>query len=101
MEKQKKLALVLDNEDNVATLLTNGFENDIITLKGIEGKLQIFEDIELGHKAALKHISNGEAVVKYGHRIGVATKNIQPGEWVHLHNMQSVVDPIFRKRIEP
>jgi hypothetical protein len=31
-------------------------------------------------------------VVKFGVPIGIATKDILPGEWVHLHNCQSQVD---------
>lgn len=101
MEKnQKILALVLDSKDNVATLLSDASKNDVLTLKGKEGVLQLSEDIGFGHKAALKSINEGEEIIKYDQIIGVATKHIKPGEWVHLHNIRSVIDPCFRKRIE-
>lgn len=45
------------------------------------------QDIPQGHKMALKPIANGEMVVKYGLYIGHATEDIQPGSWVHTHNM--------------
>jgi D-threo-aldose 1-dehydrogenase len=38
---------------------------------------------------ARRAISLGTTIVKYGMPIGSATAHIQPGDWVHLHNMQS------------
>lgn len=48
--------------------------------------------IPAGHKFALKDISKGEPVIKYGEIIGRATKNIAEGEWVHVHNLKSHLD---------
>ena len=47
------------------------------------------QDIPQGHKMALKAISQGDQVVKYGFSIGHATAAIAPGEWVHTHNMKT------------
>ncbi len=44
-------------------------------------------DIPRGHKIALRPISKGESVVKYGMPIGHATREIAQGEHVHCHNM--------------
>lgn len=44
-------------------------------------------DIPQGHKMALCDIQPGAQVVKYGFSIGHATAAIQPGDWVHTHNM--------------
>lgn len=46
-------------------------------------------DVALGHKIARRVIHRGAPVVKYGVSIGSSTAEIQPGEWVHLHNMKS------------
>jgi (2R)-sulfolactate sulfo-lyase subunit alpha len=46
-------------------------------------------DIPLGHKIALAPIGEGQAVVKYGHPIGKATRAIAKGEHVHTHNLKS------------
>ena len=46
------------------------------------------ERIELGHKVASKPISAGEPIRKYGQVIGFAIESIQPGEWVHVHNVE-------------
>ena len=44
-------------------------------------------DLSNGHKYALKHIAQGQAVIKYGNPIGYATAEIQAGEHVHCHNL--------------
>ena len=40
-----------------------------------------------GHKYARRAIRAGENVVKYGMPIGHATRDIAPGEHVHVHNV--------------
>ena len=50
------------------------------------------EQIPAGHKYALHAIQKGEYIVKYGSIIGRATQDIQAGEWVHTHNVQSHLD---------
>ena len=45
--------------------------------------------IPFGHKLALAAIPAGEHVIKYGHPIGSATSDIQPGEHVHVHNVKT------------
>ena len=43
--------------------------------------------IDLGHKMALRMIPAGTPVRKFGQLIGYATEDIQPGEWIHSHNL--------------
>jgi hypothetical protein len=45
-----------------------------------------------GHKVALTQIRAGQPIVKYGNPIGEATRAIQTGDWVHLHNCRSLHD---------
>lgn len=45
------------------------------------------EQIDLGHKMALRPFASGETVVKFGQPIGFATKPIAAGEWIHSHNL--------------
>ena len=61
-------------------------------LGGQADELRLLEPISLGHKVALRDIVAGEAVVKYGVRIGHATQPIARGAWVHLHNLASDLD---------
>lgn len=48
--------------------------------------------IAYGHKVALRDIPEGEAVSKYGIRIGHAIQPIRAGDWIHLHNCASDYD---------
>ncbi len=78
-------------EDNVATMLENG--NGCIKVLGPQPcEFQLCEPIALGHKVALRAIAPGEPVIKFGVRIGHATKPIVRGAWVHLHNLASDLD---------
>ena len=47
------------------------------------------QTIPMGHKVALRHIKAGEAVIKYGYPIGIATEDIGLGDHVHSHNLRS------------
>lgn len=73
--------LILDSDDNVATLL-----DDEVEIKCLENGMLIEGDIPFGHKVSLHAISIGDAVMKYGVRIGVATNFIEKGEHIHVHN---------------
>ncbi len=44
-----------------------------------------------GHKYAVREIRAGEPVLKYGFPIGVATKDIAPGERVHTENLKTAL----------
>ena len=46
-------------------------------------------DIPQGHKMALKPLAENDQVMKYGFSIGHAVAAIQPGDWVHTHNMKT------------
>ena len=45
--------------------------------------------VKLGHKIAVQRIPKGARVVKYGQAIGVTTENVEPGDWVHSHNLSN------------
>ena len=75
----------------------NEKDNVIVALKDIKknekvNNLTVNEDIHQGHKIAIKDIKCGERVFKYGYAIGVATKNIKPGDHVHTHNVKTLLD---------
>jgi len=99
-KKERIYALVLDQSDNTATLLADASADDFVILKGIVGQIQLCEAVAYGHKTALRAIRKGENIIKYGQSIGRATKDIASGEWIHIHNMSSVLDKTFNKRIE-
>lgn len=76
-----RIALTVHPDDNVATLLDSRVE-DRVTQAG----LVLTADVPFGHKVALRPIPEGEAVVKYGVPIGIATAPIAAGDHVHVHN---------------
>jgi hypothetical protein len=79
--------------DNVVTLLGDAPAGPIDVIgQSVPKHLELSEPIARGHKAALCAIAAGEEVVKYGIAIGVATKQIEVGQWVHLHNCRSRLD---------
>lgn len=45
------------------------------------------DPIPTGHKFAIAPIATGAPVLKYGHFIGIATRDIEPGSHVHTHNL--------------
>ncbi|MGP8245456.1 MAG: UxaA family hydrolase [Bryobacteraceae bacterium] len=80
-------------EDNVATLLADAAAGERVEVLGAApSAIELREPVALGHKAALREIPAGEAVIKFGVPIGVATRLIRRGEWVHLQNCASRVD---------
>ncbi|MFO1033239.1 MAG: UxaA family hydrolase [Hyphomicrobiales bacterium] len=54
--------------------------------EGVEGVVA-GSRIPRGHKMAAVAIAPGEAVRKFGQIIGFAKGAIQPGDWVHEHNV--------------
>ena len=85
-----KKAFQIHSADNVATLLADA-ETETIEVIG-HGSLVLREKIPLGRKVALATIPASGAVMKFGVRIGHATRAIAPGDWVHLHNCASDCD---------
>lgn len=78
--------------DNVATALVDLQPGKARIVGEAKREAVVAEKIPKGHKMAIAEIREGEAVVKYGIAIGRATKEIRIGQWVHLHNMESIYD---------
>ena len=80
--------------DNVATLLGEVAAGAPLQIIGPAQPphLAAREPIALGHKVALAVVPEGTPVIKFGIVIGIATRRIEPGEWVHLHNCRSQLD---------
>ncbi|MDV6330691.1 UxaA family hydrolase [Asticcacaulis sp. 201] len=83
----KPPAIVLSPADNVAVCRRNVHAGEILLMEGEEAVA--CTDVALGHKVARRFIPQGAEVFKYGMSIGSATADVQPGEWVHLHNLRS------------
>ena len=74
-------------DDNIAVAVTTLTAGQSVTLNG--KTLSCSQEIPAGHKLAVRPIAAGEKVRKYGAPIGAATCDIQPGDWVHTHNLKS------------
>lgn len=89
-----QLALKINESDNVATIFANdiiaGSQVEVRDKKGNSEIIKVLGNVPYGHKIALKCIHKGEQIIKYGEEIGVATKEIGVGEYVHTHNLDSM-----------
>ncbi len=83
--------ILLHPKDNTITALMDLSigEELIIEDQGKQERITLRDPVAYAHKAARIHVSKGSDVVKYGEVIGVATDNIQPGDHVHVHNVDS------------
>lgn len=75
-----KTFIIVSEKDNVATALQNLSKGQNIAGVSLQN------DIQSGHKFALKDIKEGEVVIKYAEVIARASVDICAGEWVHIHN---------------
>lgn len=75
--------IILHPSDDVAVARVPVRAGDPIGIDEITAR----ELIGRGHKVALRAIPAGREVLKYGQVIGVATRDIAPGEHVHLQNL--------------
>jgi altronate dehydratase len=86
-------ALQVNEKDNVATVFKDVKAGELIKVYKSDGSYEIVKavnDIPYGHKISLKQISKNEKIVKYGEIIGIASVDIQKGEHVHIHNIDSM-----------
>lgn len=83
-----KSILKINPADNVAVVLVDGVVAGTVWNEGDES-VTLREPIARGHKFALRHIAKGQQVIKYGYPIGIATCDIEPGQWIHSHNLRT------------
>jgi len=90
MDIQK--AIMMNEKDNVATLLAEVDKNDMVqvVVGGSLKEVRMEGKIQFGHKFAIREINKGENVIKYGEPIGQATQDIEEGQHVHVHNVESL-----------
>ena len=87
----KQKAVVLSPKDNVATALADLKAGDTLKLE-IHGQTQAIKlttDVPFGHKLSLSRIEPDLPVIKYGEVICMSTALIEPGDYVHTHNVVS------------
>lgn len=57
--------------------------------------------LEDGHKYAVRDITKGERIIKYGFPIGIASNDIKQGEQVHSHNLKTALGGTLDYSYEP
>ncbi|MEO3431268.1 altronate dehydratase family protein [Pelagibius sp. CAU 1746] len=81
------LTIRLGPDDNVVVSRAEILEGTAIPGEGMPGAGVITANrIPTGHKVATRAIEKGAPVVKYGQIIGFTTRDIAPGEHVHVQN---------------
>lgn len=84
-------ALLVHPGDDVAVLLSPALAAGTQVPVAGRGVFVTAQSVASGHKIALRHIAAGEPVKKYGQPFGRATQAIGPGEWVHTHNVETLL----------
>jgi len=83
-----------DPKDSVAVVVVEGVTAGT-TLTGLildEDRtitMPCTQDIPLGHKVALRDMTVGETVIKYGVDIGKVVQPIRKGAHAHVHNIKT------------
>ena len=80
--------------DNVGTV-TVAMERGSIACFNQDGRVQevlLRDAIPIYHKFCVKAVKKGEPILKYGEQLGLATKDIAVGDYVHTHNLESQRD---------
>ena len=80
-------AIRIHPADNVAVALEDIAPGEELDLGPVS--VTASEAVPRGHKIALSAIAEGEPVMKYGNPIGLARQAIEPGQWVHVHNVRT------------
>jgi len=85
----QKRGLILHPGDNVGNALEEVLQGEVIGLSLGKEIVQVeaLEAIPFGFKIAVKEITSGEPIIKYGETIGHASKPIKRGSLVHVHNL--------------
>lgn len=99
-----KKALKMNEKDNVATVLSDIKQGELISVVSSEGTLVddvvARQDITFGFKVSLKDIPKDKKIVKYGANIGTCYRQIVRGELVHIQNIKSDRISIPQERID-
>lgn len=89
-EQQPPSLLKLNERDNVAVALRPIAACESLKIDGLSITAQ--QDIPQGHKIALTDIPTKANVIKYGYPIGHTLVDINPGDWLHTHNVKTNLD---------
>jgi len=84
-----KTCIKVHSKDNVAVALKDLPEGTLVTVNDTD--LTLNEDIGRGHKFALDALEQGQQVIKYGYSIGYTLAATKKGDWIHTHNLKTLL----------
>jgi len=87
-----KNIIQINELDNIVVALKDVSEGEVISIGTKEVTLK--EEVKRGHKIAIKDITLGGDIVKYGFPIGHSIVDVLVGQWVHTHNIKTNLDGI-------
>jgi (2R)-sulfolactate sulfo-lyase subunit alpha len=93
MDKIPQL-LVHNRRDNVGVVVVENLTAGtdllcVVTEDNSEFRGVLNQNVPLGHKVALKDLSVGDTVIKYGEDIGRIVAPVRKGDHVHTHNLKT------------
>ena len=86
------------NTSNNGVIRLHALDNIVVATRDLREGTQIDVDdqtihlqslVKLGHKVAVVPIEKGQPVRKYGQVLGFTTESVDPGQWVHAHNVST------------
>lgn len=89
----------INKDDNVAVALKPIAKGTTVNVAGTD--VTTLEDVPQGHKFAIKPIKKGDAVIKYGFRIGYAQADVEVGGWIHTHNLRTALGKLLDYTYNP
>ncbi len=86
-EPLSNVAVQLSERDNLAVASRNLPPGLVLEHQG--RTFALADRVGMGHKLAVSPIAVGEPVYKYGQIIGFASRAIEPGQHIHVHNISA------------
>ncbi|WP_093968842.1 UxaA family hydrolase [Actibacterium lipolyticum] len=80
---EKSPTIRLDEADNVVVARVEIAAGTALSAEGVT----THHDVPIGHKICTRPIRKGDPVLKYNTIIGFAGEDIEPGDWMHSHNV--------------
>lgn len=86
-------ALAHNRGDHVAVAVApiSAGEEIVVVYMDDDGEVRVRAqaDVPYGHKVAVAELGADEPVIEYSTQVGVARQSIQPGDYVHTHNIKT------------
>lgn len=99
VRKMEQKLIRIHPKDNVAVAVEELTPGTQAVLDGVTYLVR--ETIPFGHKMALCALKQGDMVYKYGSPIGHAAAAVEPGEWVHSHNLKTNLEGLLEYHYQP